>query len=131
MDQLRLTVFTTWLFFKITWSLCRMGGLFVLGFLLSFSPLLAVLVWGIILFVVTQRYTNLKQSFFLKHPTPDEIVEQKINQQIMFWENQRNQQPTDRDVLINLTRLYAAQGNQAQVEKYTQEARRVDPNFQF
>lgn len=40
-------------------------------------------------------------------------------------------QPTDRDILINLSLLYLAQGNQLKADEVLASARRLDPNHPF
>ena len=112
-----------WLLLKICWSLCRMVGLLVFGLVFTFSPLLAVVVWVFMLIVFLIKYAPTQPQ-----SSPQD---QKITQQIEFWQAQLVQQPTDRDILLNLGNLYAAEGNQAQAEHYLRQAQEVDPNFQF
>jgi len=133
MAKLRLYSFMAWLYLKIAWSVGRMFGLFLLGGLVILSPLFAFLVWGVVLFILIQQ-----RNFFSgpaaqpNAQTPTENHESpQLAQQIQFWENQRTLQPTDRDILINLSRLYTAQGNTTLADQYLHQAHEVDPNFSF
>lgn len=101
-----------------------MLGFVIVDFSVRFSPLLAVSIWALIVVIFIWRHTTT----LIQESTHRS---QEIQNQTQFWESQRAQQPTDRDILVNLAKLYAAQGNQVQAEKYLQEAHQIDPNFPF
>jgi tetratricopeptide (TPR) repeat protein len=124
MENLRFQIFTVYLIGKVSWSFFRMFIIVILGFLFAFSPPLALVVWGAIIFLFIWKYTGILGQHRSLDPNT-----QAITQQIQFWETEREKQPTARDILLNLAKLYTAQGNQTQAEKYLQQAREVDPNF--
>ena len=131
MENVELIVFKVWLLLKISWSISRMVFLLVCGLVFAFSPILAVVIWGIILVLVWKNFAP-KQILFgnEKVIVPESQVNKNLDQQIQFWEAARAKQPTDRDILLNLSHLYAAENNQELASKYSQQARELDPNFQ-
>jgi tetratricopeptide (TPR) repeat protein len=124
MENLRLQIFSVYLLGKVSWSFFRMLIIVCSGFLFAFSPPLALLVWGVIFFLFIWKYTDVLGQHRSLDPNT-----QAISQHIQFWEAEREKQPTARDILLNLAKLYTAQGNHTQAEKYLQQARDIDPNF--
>jgi|GEM_PF-2322358 len=55
----------------------------------------------------------------------------QLQQQILFWEEALRKQPTSRDVLLNLFSLYQADGRDEQAVKMLNQAKEIDPNYNF
>src|SRR5260221_14282316 len=129
MEFISLAAFQTWLFLKIGWSISRMILLLLAGVIFSFSPILAIGIWVIIFFLIWKGPILFKPTTI--EPSASQTKQMSLDQQIQFWESARAQQPTDRDILLNLAHLYAAQGNQDLAKSYTNQAHEVDPNFSY
>lgn len=55
-------------------------------------------------------------------------AEARLDQEIQYWENLHQLQPTHRDILVNLVALYQLKGDEAKATYYLEQARRLDPN---
>ncbi len=55
----------------------------------------------------------------------------KIKQEIQYWGEKLTLQPTARDVLINLSRLYHWQGDEMRSAQYVEKAQKIDPNHSY
>ena len=95
-------------------------------FIYKSAPILAISVWVLIAISLVGLYTTQQQKI-----AANKANLAAINQQINFWEAQRQLQPTDRDVLANLSKLNIAVGNTATATKYSQQAFQVDPNHKY
>lgn len=58
----------------------------------------------------------------------DSATSAVLTETIKTWEEYHRLQPTHRDVLLNLSLLYSAQGEQEKARKYLLQAQAVDPN---
>lgn len=56
------------------------------------------------------------------------ITQEELDQEIAAWEELRELQPTHRDILVNLARLYEANGSLLKAQDYAFKAHEVDPN---
>jgi len=116
-------IFLFLLFLKICWSFGRMAVELCQQFIYKSAPILAISVWVLIAISLVGLYTTQQQK-----TAANQASLAAINQQINFWETQRQLQPTDRDVLANLAKLNTVIGNTAAATKYSQQAFQVDPN---
>ena len=123
---LLLPFFLFYLFFKLTWSFSRMF-LHFYAFLLPFfySLILAATIFFIFAF------SRLKPASAPAIPLKPTTNITTINQEIHYWESLLQQQPTDRDVLYNLSLLYSAKGDKTTAQQYLDKAKELDPNHDF
>jgi hypothetical protein len=84
------------------------------------SFLLALMVCGIVIGSLLLYSTPV--------PKPS-IRDQHINSVTTYLETLHHQQPTHRDVLLNLSRVARFLGNNEQADSYDQAATDLDPNF--
>lgn len=71
----------------------------------------------------------LRRTRFSQPVTPTaQAPTDSLQQQIDTWQHVLEKQPTDRDVLWNLSLLYKAKGNDKMAQLYLQKAKQVDPN---
>lgn len=124
-----------WRWLQLPWFLLRLGKevlstLFTLVWL-SIAPHRLVLICLIFfLSVFILNFFPLSPTLFerfrpLPQPTQDTT---KIDQQIQYWEKLKSLQPTHRDVLYNLSLLYAAKNEPSKAQEYWEQARQQDPN---
>ena len=123
MNFLLAPLFLCLLFLKVGWSLGRMLATLGQQFLCKSALVLAISTWVLITISLVGLH-NLQQQKFAS----SQASLTTINQQINFWETQRQLQPTHRDILANLAKLNAAAGNTETTAKYSQQAFQVDPN---
>lgn len=62
---------------------------------------------------------GVKMSFFTR---------QEAEKELSKWVSIYQQQPTQRDVLLNITQLYSSLGEENQAQFYLQQAKKTDPN---
>lgn len=88
--------------------------LFALGYNMTHSPTL---------------FQRFSATFF---PAPIPVTlntsDKELQEQIEYWERLRSLQPTHRDILLNLSLLYQAKGDQAKANEYLLQAKELDPN---
>lgn len=70
----------------------------------------------------------LFKSLTQKPISPVTVPNAQIETEITKWLSLYHQQPTHRDVLINLSLLYSAQGDTENARQYLNQAREIDPN---
>lgn len=108
------------LVFALTNSALRMLGKIVSIYLVIFAVL------GVWLLLLTGW------KFLPPDVTPSPNATQTtIASEISFWESQLKKQPTSRDILWNLSQLEFANKHPEQAQAYLDQARQLDPNFQF
>ncbi len=61
--------------------------------------------------------------FVEKHLTPEEM-----QHELAYWQELLKTQPSHRDILINISQLYRALGDEQQATYYWEQARKTDPN---
>lgn len=69
---------------------------------------------------VIPRETQLYQKESLK--------DSQLQTKIVFWETVLEKQPNSRDILLNLSHLYSAQGDDIKALEYKEKALKIDPN---
>lgn len=60
-----------------------------------------------------------------------ELTEVEILQELEYWLQIQESQPTHRDVLINISQLYRSLGEESQAIYYWEQARKADPNHEL
>jgi tetratricopeptide (TPR) repeat protein len=70
---------------------------------------------------ISPLQSNLYQS--------KELTIQEMDEELRYWLALSELQPTHRDILINISLLYQALGNQVAADEYWQRAHELDPNF--
>lgn len=60
--------------------------------------------------------------------TPKELSNEELTVELAYWLKIQETQPTHRDVLINISHLYRALGEESQAIYYWEQARKTDPN---
>jgi tetratricopeptide (TPR) repeat protein len=58
-----------------------------------------------------------------------ELTALEIRQELNYWLELAELQPTHRDILINISLLYLAIGDNKTADEYWQRANEIDPNF--
>jgi|GEM_PF-1597617 len=61
--------------------------------------------------------------------SPAQPNQEQLAIETQFWENTYVQQPSHRDLLVNLAILYQQQGEAGKATEFLAKARQVDPNF--
>jgi hypothetical protein len=121
--KLVLPFFVLGLAVVITPSLVRSGR----SLLPPLAPLMsAILVLGV---VVLSYLGHLLPSPSLVSLPTAQAADHISQSELSYWLSLYEQQPTHRDVLINVARLYQAENNQEKADFFWQKAQESDPNF--
>lgn len=103
-------------------------------FLSEFASFLFVM---FVVFLIIMGYlysintTNINGSNHVKSVQDKQTNITSFEEEILFWKKQLELQPTSRDVLWKLSKLYSSNNDQKQAEEYSKQAHIVDPNFNF
>ncbi len=99
----------------------------MLGSLAGYYQSLLIVVGGCILIIIASTTT----SSSLRPATLPNANPTPITQQISYWKQVLDQQPTSRDVAWNLHLLYQAKNQPDLASKSAAQALLVDPNYNF
>lgn len=56
------------------------------------------------------------------------LTQEELQSEVLFWEKIYEKQPFSRDVLLNLSHLYSASGQDEKAAEYKNKASFIDPN---
>lgn len=130
MRFLLFPLFLLGLGFNLTLFLIK---IFLASFSWSLSLLLSICVVIFqILFFLDQRW-SIRQNIYqaAMETFYQEQYQQRLTVLEVEWLKILKQQPSDRDVLINLSLISGELGKTIEQEQYRARAQQIDPNFQY
>ncbi|HEX7017921.1 MAG TPA: tetratricopeptide repeat protein [Patescibacteria group bacterium] len=110
---------------------------FIARLVISLVPFLVVAVTTLLspfrsflitLFFFVYFLLVLSKSMTQKPSPVVTVLNAELETELTKWQALYEQQPTHRDVLINMARLYSAMGDENNARKYVKKAQAIDPN---